>query len=362
MLAILRTLRDAGVVEPGPDGRIRVTVDLQPDFALNQPLSPFALAAIDLLDPEDRPGSAGTGRYALDVISVIEATLDDPRPILAQQESRARGEAVAAMKAEGRDYEERMAALEEITHPRPLADLLGQAFETFAGSQPWVRDFDLRPKSVVRDMYERAFTFAEYVSWYRIARSEGLLLRYLSDAYRALRQTVPADARTEELRDIVAWLGEMVRQVDSSLVDEWEALRRPDDAQHPEVVPPAPPSVIANRRAFTVLVRNELFRRVQGAALQRDEELAALDPEAGWSAALDAYYAEHDEILTGAAARSPALCRIEDEHEADGTWMVEQIIDDPEGDHDWRIRARVDLAASEEEGVAIVRDVALVRL
>ncbi len=361
-LAILRTLRDAGVVEPGPEGRLRLTVDLQPDFALNQPLSPFALAAIGLLDPEDRPGSVGTGRYALDVVSVIEATLEDPRPILVQQESRARGEAVAAMKAEGRDYDERMAALDEITYPRPLADLLAQAFETFAASQPWVRDFQLHPKSVVRDMYEHAFTFAEYVSWYRISRSEGLLLRYLSDAYRALRQTVPAEARSEELRDIVAWLGELVRQVDSSLMDEWEALQRPDDSQNARVVPPPPPPVVGNRRAFTVLVRNELFRRVQLAALQRDDELADLDPEAGWPNALDAYYAEHDEILTGAAARSPALCRIQDEHEADGIWMVEQVVDDPEGDHDWRIRARIDLAASEQEGVAVVRDVALVRL
>ncbi len=137
------------MVEVGPDGGVRLTVDLQPNFALNQPLSPFALAAIELLDPadEDAEASAGSGHYALDVVSVIEATLDDPRPVLSQQEFLARGEAVAAMKREGLDYDERMAALEEVTYPKPLAALLEQSFEVFASSQPWVRDFALSPKS-----------------------------------------------------------------------------------------------------------------------------------------------------------------------------------------------------------------------
>ncbi|GGH45296.1 DEAD/DEAH box helicase [Microbacterium album] len=359
-LAIFRTLRDAGIVERTDDGSIRLVVELQPNFALNQPLSPFALAAIELLDPDDGPGSAGTGHYALDVVSVIEATLDDPRAILSQQEFKARGEAVGAMKRDGIEYDERMALLEDVTYPKPLADLLAQAFEVFASSQPWVRDFEVRPKSVVRDMFERAMSFAEFVSWYQLGRSEGLVLRYLSDAYRAIRQTVPAEARTEELLDIIAWLGELVRQVDSSLVDEWEALAAGIDTHSGEpVLPPAPPSLTANRRAFTVLVRNELFRRVQLAALERDEELVELDPDAGWPEALDAYYAEHESISTGGAARSPSLCRIAEGRE---TWTVEQIIDDPEGFHDWRIRAEVDLAASDEQGEAVVRVTEVVRL
>jgi hypothetical protein len=289
------------------------------------------------------------------VVSVIEATLDDPRAILSQQEHRARGEAVAAMKAEGMDYDERMELLEDVTYPRPLAELLDQSFEVFASSQPWVRDFELSPKSVVRDMYERAQSFGEFVSLYQLARSEGLVLRYLSDAFRALRQTVPMEARTEELTDLIEWLGELVRQVDSSLVDEWEALIHPDAAAPDDqpVVPPAPPSVLTNRRAFTVLVRNELFRRVQLAALQRDDELVELDPDAGWPDALDAYYDEHDELLTGADARSPALCVI-DTSEPD-VWRVEQVIDDPAGNHDWRIGAEVDLAASAEAGTAVVQ-------
>ncbi|MFJ6654279.1 DEAD/DEAH box helicase [Microbacterium sp. NPDC091313] len=365
-LAIFRTLVQAGIVTTGEDG-IRLTVELQPNFALNQPLSPFALAAIDLLDPSDAGhdgGGAGTGHYALDVVSVIEATLDDPRAILAQQQFRARGEAVAAMKQDGLDYEERMAALEEVTWPKPLAELLAQSFEVFASSQPWVRDFELSPKSVVRDMFERALSFGEFVSLYQLARSEGLVLRYLSDAYRAIRQTVPADARTPDLLDLIAWLGELVRQVDSSLVDEWEALIDPAAAadEAAEVVPPAPPSVLTNRRAFTVLVRNELFRRVQLAALQRDDELEELDPDVDWPAVLDRYFEEHDEILTGGPARSPALVSIDESDAASGRWVVEQTIDDPAGDHDWRIRATVDLPASEEAGTAVVRVSEVVRL
>ncbi|WP_312677901.1 DUF3516 domain-containing protein [Microbacterium sp.] len=369
-IAIFRTLVDAGIVEverePASAPRIRLTVDLQPNFALNQPLSPFALAAIDLLDPEAPTDGVGTGHYALDVVSVIEATLDDPRAILSQQEYKARGEAVAAMKRDGIEYDERMALLEEVSWPKPLAELLAQSFEVFASSQPWVRDFELSPKSVVRDMFERAMSFAEYVSFYQLARSEGLVLRYLSDAYRAIRQTVPADARTDELMDIIEWLGELVRQVDSSLVDEWSALVDPaahlpeDDAA---VVPPAPPSILTNRRAFTVLVRNELFRRVQLAALQDDDALVALDPDAGWPDALDRYYDEHDEILTGGPARSPRLCVIDEtDAAASGLWRVEQTIDDPAGDHDWRIRAEVDLAASVDEGSAVVRVTEVLRL
>lgn len=371
-LEIFRTLRDAGVVEllPVAEGAsmptVRLTVDLQPNFALNQPLSPFALAAIELLDPEaTAENGAGTGHYALDVVSVIESTLDDPRPILSQQQFKARGEAIGRMKQDGIEYDERMELVEQVTWPKPLEELLAQSFEVFASSQPWVRDFELSPKSVVRDMFERSMSFGEYVGAYQLARSEGLVLRYLSDAFRAIRQTVPTEAKNEELLDIIEWLGEVVRQVDSSLVDEWNELIDPS-SHLPEdetaVVPPAPPSVLTNRRAFTVLVRNELFRRVQLAALEHDDELAELDPDAGWPEALDRYYAEHDEIGIGPAARSPRLVAIDETDAAEGVWRVEQTIDDPAGDHDWRIRAEVDLDASVEEGIAIVRVIGLVRL
>jgi len=374
-LGIAKTLVRAGVVEidrSTAPARIRLTVDLQPNFALNQPLSPFALAVIGVLDHLDAD-------YPLDVISVIESTLDDPRPVLSQQQYKARGEAVAAMKADGIEYEARMDALEEVEHPQPLAELLHAMFETFAASQPWVRDVELRPKSVVRDLYERAMSFTEYVSFYGLARSEGLLLRYLSDADRAIRQTVPDEAKTDELRDIIEWLRELVRQVDSSLQDEWEQLTSgaaADPGSEP-VLPPRPPDVTTNRRAFLVLVRNELFRRVQLAALQRDDELVALDPDAGWPEALDAYYADHDEVLTGGNARSASLVQIDenpprdpDSADASGdgardagrTWRVRQVIDDPAGDHDWGIDAVVDLDASAAEGAAVVRVLGLTRL
>jgi len=352
-IAIYRALLAGGVVErlsaPDEDGRcVRLTVDLQEDFALNQPLSPLALAAIGLLDP-------AAPDYALDVVSVIESTLDNPRPLLSAQQFRARGEAVAAMKAEGIEYDERMELLESVTYPQPLADLLQSAYEIYAQGHPWVRDHELSPKSVARDMAERAMTFAEYVSFYGLARSEGLVLRYLADAYKALRQTVPEEARSEELADLTEWLGELVRQVDHSLIDEWEKLRNPvEEAEH--LAADRPPAVTGNKRAFRVLVRNALFRRVELAALRRFGELGELDADAGWdagawAAALEPYFAEHEEILTGADARGPAMLILE---ELPGQWTARQILDDPAGDHDWGFSATVDLAASDEAGVAVV--------
>jgi superfamily II RNA helicase len=366
-LAIYRTLRAAGVVEQIAvpvmalyDGElvetfqetieIRLTVELQPNFALNQPLSPFALAVFELLDPE-------SPTYPLDMISILESTLDDPRPVLQQQQFMARGEAVAAMKAEGIEYDQRMELLEQVAWPKPLEELLDAAFEQYSATQPWIGDFALSPKSVVRDMYERAMTFADFTGFYQLAPREGLVLRYLSDAYRAARQTIPDDAKTEELLDVIEWLGELVRQVDSSLLDEWEAMINPSADPTAPVVPPAPPSVLANPRAFRVLVRNELFRRVQLAALENWEALGELDAASGftadaWADAMDLYFDEHDTLGTGGDARGPAMIVIE---EGARQWSVRQIFDDPAGDHDWGISATIDLAESAEQGLAVVR-------
>ena len=353
-IEIYRALLAGGVVErlPEPDeaGRlVRLTVDLQLDFALNQPLSPLALAAISLLDNTDPD-------YPLDVLSVIEATLDDPRQVLSAQQFRARGEAVAQMKADGVEYEERMELLDGVTYPKPLVDLLDGAYDIYRRGHPWVADYQLSPKSVVRDMYERALTFTEYVGYYGLSRSEGLVLRYLADAYKALRQTVPDEAKTEELEDLIEWLGEIVRQVDSSLLDEWERLRNPsaDPADRAEA---RPPSVTANLRAFRVLVRNALFHRVKLAALGHYDELGALDADSGWDAgawedALEPYFEAHDEIGTGPAARGPGMLIIDQQP---GGWEVRQIFDDPAGDHDWGISAVVDLTASDEAGTAVLQ-------
>jgi Domain of unknown function (DUF3516) len=201
-------------------------------------------------------------------------------------------------------------------------------------------------------------TFAEYVHFYSLSRSEGIVLRYLADAYRALRQTVPDEAKTEELLDLIEWLGELVRQVDSSLIDEWEKLTHPD--QDPESVLAAvkapPRGVTGSPRAFRVLVRNALYRRVTLAALRRYDELGELDGTDGWrsrhwESALEEYFEEYDEIGTGPDARGPAMLVIE---EGPREWKVRQIFDDPAGDHDWGISAVVDLAASDEVGTAVI--------
>jgi superfamily II RNA helicase len=375
-------LLTSGVVEkldvPDDEGRtVRLTVDLQANFALNQPLSPFALAAFDVLD-------RASPEYALDLVSIIESTLDDPRQVLMAQRSKARGEAVAEMKAEGIEYDDRMELLEEVTWPKPLEELLAATFAIYSSGHPWVADHELSPKSVARDMFERAMTFTEYIAFYGLARSEGLVLRYLSDVVKALRQTVPDAARTDEVSDFAAWLGELVRQVDSSLLDEWEALRSGEDdpaaldaVEHPT----GPPPVTANRRAFRVLVRNALFRRVELFARRQwnyladlENELVALiaehEVDAGdvdpswvpedereplgadrWQDAIEGYFDDHDELGTGADARGPKMLLIE---ELPGRWLVRQILDDPAGDHDWGISAIVDLAASDATGVAVV--------
>ncbi|MBB1243054.1 DUF3516 domain-containing protein [Streptomyces durbertensis] len=358
-IAIYRSLLDGGVVEqlPEPDAqgrRIRLTVDLQENFALNQPLSTFALAAFDLLDPE-------SPSYALDMVSVVESTLDDPRQILAAQQNKARGEAVAEMKADGVEYEQRMERLMDISHPKPLDELLSHAYGLYRTSHPWVGDHPLSPKSVVRDMYERAMSFGEFVSFYELARTEGIVLRYLASAYKALENTVPDDLKSEDYQDIVAWLGEMVRQVDSSLLDEWEQLANPEEETAEEAQERADhvKPVTANSRAFRVLVRNAMFRRVELAARDDVSELGALDADAGWDSdawgeALDAYWDEYDELGSGPDARGPKLLRIEEVPE-DGLWRVRQTFADPRGDHDWGISAEVDLTASDEEGRAVVK-------
>ena len=356
-LAIYRTLRTAEIVQQSAQGHITLTVDLQQNFALNQPLSPFALAVFDLIQPS--PGAEASPTYALDLISVLEATLDDPRPILSAQQFMARGEAVAAMKSEGIEYDQRMELLEEVTWPKPLEELLDAAFQTYRASQPWVGDFELSPKSVVRDLYERAMTFNDYIGFYKLNRSEGLVLRYLSDAYKAARQTIPDEAKTEELLDLIEWLGELVRQVDSSLLDEWEQLINPAasiEAFTP-VLPPAPKGVTTNIRAFRILVRNELFRRVQLAALEDYEQLGELDAAAGfdadaWGDAMDSYFDAHNVLGTDGDARSSAMLMVD---EGSTAWIVRQIFDDPAGDHDWGISATVDLAESNAAGVAVVR-------
>jgi superfamily II RNA helicase len=212
---IYHSLKAAEVLVHTP-GHVELAVELPEDFALNQPLTPFALAACELLDPAS-PG------YELDLVSIFEATLEPPTPVLTAQQKAAKSEALARMKADGWDYFDRMNALDEVTYPKPLDEFLTAALAMYRRGHPWVSDFELTPKSVVREMREHAQTFAEFVSRYGLASAEGVLLRYLTDAYRTLTRSVPVDAR-ERLAALTGWLGDTIRGVDSSLIEEWEEL------------------------------------------------------------------------------------------------------------------------------------------
>ena len=414
---IYTSLLQAGVVEHLSSARaqelgvsrLQLVADLPDDFALNQPLSPFALAAFELLDP-DSP------TFALDVISIVEAVLEDPRPLLYAQENQAKAAAVASMKAQGMEYDERMAALEEISWPKPLEELLSPAFSVYARSNPWVGDLELSPKSVIREMIENAMTFTELISRYDVGRSEGVILRYLSDAYRMMRQVIPEEIMTEELESMISWLADLIRSVDSSLLDEWEAMMNGEELVEAEG---APSSVgaerafgadesgaiafTANRHAFRNAVRRALFNfvelmsrddvdgleRASAQAADNDGLFAEVAPWTGddWDHALERYWAEHDWIDINQGARSQALCALEeqisgedilalmpfsardnvnqrsrfealaraiDEAPAGSVWLATQTITDPEGNMDWRIAALVDLAASDREKRAVL--------
>lgn len=414
---IYTSLLQAGVVEHLSSARaqelgvsrLQLVADLPDDFALNQPLSPFALAAFELLDP-DSP------TFALDVISIVEAVLEDPRPLLYAQENQAKAAAVASMKAQGMEYDERMAALEEISWPKPLEELLSPAFSVYARSNPWVGDLELSPKSVIREMIENAMTFTELISRYDVGRSEGVILRYLSDAYRMMRQVIPEEIMTEELESMISWLADLIRSVDSSLLDEWEAMMNGEELVEAEGGPSAVGAerafgadesgvvaFTANRHAFRNAVRRALFNfvelmsrddvdgleRASAQAADADGLFAEAAPWTGddWDHALERYWAEHDWIDINQGARSQALCALEeqisgedilalmpfsardnvnqhsrfealaravDEAPAGSVWLANQTITDPEDNMDWRIAALVDLASSDKEKRAVL--------
>lgn len=325
-----------------------LTVDLPEDFALDQPLSPFLLAALELLDPE-------SATYDMDLISMVEATLEDPWQVLRAQEREARAQALAEMKAEGLEYDERMDKLADITYPKPLANELASAFVTYCQKVPWARDYCLRPKSVVRDMLESVSDFKTYIQRYKLSRSEGTLLRYLSDAWRVLDRTVPTDKRSEHLDDIIAWLGFIVRTTDSSLVDAWEAT-----GEIPEVdIPANQHQVVQDRHGLTVLVRNALWQRVRLFAAEEIPTLGDLDlawgyGERRWRDILADFHEVHSEVLLDADARSTAYFLVDDHDEnSEHVWHITQIFHDNDNDNDFRIVADLDLDETQEQGEVI---------
>jgi len=371
-IGVYRSLRAAGIVEeldePDNEGRrVRIGVDLQDQFALHQPLSLFALEVIPELDV-DEPG------HALDVLSVVESVLENPGVVQAAQVNRLKSELVARLKMEGVEYEERMDRLAEVRPPRPLAEFLYGTFDVFRSHHPWVGDENVKPKSVAREMFEFGYGFRDYIGHHGLKRSEGTVLRYLTDAYKGLVQNVPPVARTDEVADLEAWLGATVRQVDSSLLEEWERLRNPDEADTFDgAASPTPddrPDVTAELRAFRVMVRNEVFRWVQLLARREHAALAEV-PAVGdqaWAAeavaeAIAPYWDDFAEIPTDAHARGAGFFVLDD---SGGTgsdaWPVTQTIADPDGFHEWVLEGTVDLATSREEGRAVVTLKAIRRL
>ncbi len=388
-VSVFRSLTDAGIVEvldePDELGRpVRVGLDLQDEFRLNQPLSLFAVEAVAVLD-------RSAADYHLQALSLVESIVEDPTVVLMAQLDRIKDELMTRMKAEGVEYEERMSRLAEVTWPRPEADFIGGSFEVFARHHPWVERDRPSPKSVVRDMLECADTFNQYVARYGLKRSEGVLLRYLSDCYRTLTQTVPAEAVTDELDDVIAWLGAVVRHVDSSLLDEWERLRHPEA---PAASAPSPggegddrgeggeegdggesgrgdggeegqADITADRRAFEVMVRNEMFGWVQLLARRAHGELAArlaggeskTWTEADLDSAMAPYWAEHDAIGIDGEARSRNWVDIDH-----GTGRVAQRLLDPAGHCEWTVEARIDRAASRARQRAVLELVGISRL
>jgi hypothetical protein len=357
--ACFRTLRKAGLIELVVDERARCpkpapSPALQHDFSLHHTLSLYLVDTLALLEPESET-------YALDVLSLVEAILENPRPVLMAQLDKLKRETLDALKAEGVEYEQRIEELEKLEWPKPNRDFIYDSFNAFSDRHPWVGTENISPKSVAREMLERFCSFHDYVRDYGLQRSEGVLLRYLSDVYRTLAQSVPAQFRTPAVEDLSLDLASLVRNVDASLLEEWEALREGRGAGPSEApVRKRAYDLGADPRALAARVRTELHRLL-GALSRRDwdEALAAINQRAdsdlpAWTAdklntELAPYFAEHGSIVTTPLARNPRNTVVKPA--GDRVWDVEQRIVDPQGDEDWAIVARVDLsvaAASEE--------------
>lgn len=349
---LLQSLRAAGLVQvtERTDGRrggqLKLVEDLQEDFSVHHSLSLFLVHIASALDPEH-------DLFHITLLTFVEAILENPRVVLMQQRERARSEAYGRMKAEGIEYDERQEKLEKITWPMPDAELILDAFEEFAADHPWVANFELAPKSVVRDMYEHYATFNEYVSLYGLERSEGVLLRHVSQTYKTLRQNVPEHLKTEAVHDLIAYLREVIVRADSSLVHEWERLR--DGTTDEEgAVDDKPAALDADISAFIARVRSELRGIVRALANDNFEEAAALlrktesDP---WTPArleheLEPFKEEYGRVVFDHGARSKNLITIK--RTAPGLWTVTQVLCDPDGDNMWYLYGQVDLAALED--------------
>lgn len=352
--AYFRTLRRAGLVDVVTGEKVRgrfveVSPELQRDFSLNQTLSLYLLEALAVLDRTSPV-------YALDVLTLVESIIEDPDAVLRKQLDRLKTEKMAELKAAGVEYEERIAQLEALEWPKPNRDFIYATFNDFAERHPWVGQENVRPKSIAREMYEGFTAFNDYVRALGLERSEGVLLRYLSQVWKTLEQTVPAAARTDEVLDVIAHLRSLLREVDSSLLEEWEALADPTRratkrAARKEAVDPA-----AERRATVAAIRAELHKLVAALA-RRDHAAAARLCAAGegepWTAerlaeAMAPFWAAHTTLLTTPDARRPDRTRL-DELEP-GKWRAQQVLVDGEGEEDWSLDCLVDLGRPRAAG------------
>jgi superfamily II RNA helicase len=383
-ISIYRSLVDAGILEfpaePDEYGRtVRVTFDLQDEFALHQPLSLWALQAIIELVETDTLGqtqSVAVGEvvhgppplsnevsHALNVLTVIEAVQENPGVVIAAQVNEAKSALMAEMKSSGVEYEERMERLAHVENPKPNKDWIYSSFNRFRAHHPWVGGDTVKPKSVARDLYERSMTFGDYINHYALKRSEGAVLRYLSDVYKGLRQNVAEEFRTDEIDDLTAWLGALVRQVDSSLIDEWERLIAPGDDVAVPVRPTTPSTIVDDHRAFRVMVRNQIFEWTQRLSRRQGYDallIDAVDPERFRSIedvveVMRPYWERFGEIGLGPDARSPSRFVYDQT-----THRVMQVLLDPDESNEWRIEATVNVAESIEQGRAVLRLVDIV--
>lgn len=354
-LMIFKSLIDAGIIvsEPRDDGRGTfrlVREDLQVDFNIHHTLSMWLLDTLPKLDRE-------SPTYALDVLSLCESVVENPDAILMRQLDRIKREAMADMKANGIEFDERIARLDKLEYPKPNREFTYDTFNAFAAKHPWLGEENIRPKSVAREMFESYHSFHDYVKEYDLHRVEGVLLRYLSDVYKVLVQTVPLTARDPEVLEIIGYFRTMLTEVDSSLLDEWARMHELDDEESPPEKraeePEGPPDITRNRRAFVAAIRRTVFNLLRALA-NGDWETAARRVDAGpdgttWTpAALDdamkGFFAEHRDVRMDHGARAPQNTRITEE--ADDRWRVSQVISDHDEDNDWLLEVTVDLPRS----------------
>ena len=355
--------------------KLRVNVELQDDFSMDQTLSLYLLETLPLVNPEQED-------YALVLLTLVESILEDPDLILRKQLDKVKGQAVAAMKADGVEYEERMAKLEELEYPKPNREFIYSTFNAFADKHPWVGQENIRPKSIAREMFENFRSFADYIRDYELQRAEGLLLRHLNSVYKVLKQTVPENAKTDAVREMELYLGTMIRAVDSSLLDEWEKMRDPNyqRAETTEVRPPgaeeAAADITRDEKAFTAAIRNRIFTFLRGLVIG-DFEAAlaalgvpltpALSPAAGerenvtqrWTAdrlkqVTDAYLAAHERLCLDPNARNLRHTYVTPSDDKK-TWRVQQMLVDPKSHNDWVAEFEVDLPASRVSGEPVLR-------